>query len=46
MWSLFEVASFMSGVPVSQVVKKFKKGMEQDEETVPYIKYFVPAPKR
>jgi hypothetical protein len=46
LWSLFEVASFMSGVPVSQVVRKFKKGMEQDEETVPYIKYFVPAPKK
>jgi hypothetical protein len=46
MWSFFEVASFMSGVPASQVVKKFRKGLEQDEENIPYIKYIVPAPKK
>jgi hypothetical protein len=46
MWNLFRMASFVSGVPVSQIVEKALKGAEQDEEIIPGVKYVVPAPKK
>lgn len=43
LWSIAHVMSFLSGVPVSRVVKKAVKGHEQDEGGP--IKYLVPAPR-
>lgn len=44
-WQMLAVVSFFSGVPVSRLVEKYRKGLEQDQEIIPGIKYIVPAPR-
>jgi len=46
LWSLASIASFLSKVPVSRVASKAVKGVEQEEENIPGVKYLIPAPKK
>ena len=44
-WQMLAVVSFFSGVPVSRLVEKYRKGLDQTQEIIPGVKYIIPAPK-
>lgn len=44
-WQMLAVVSFFSGVPVSRLVEKYRKGLDQAQEIIPGVKYIIPAPK-
>lgn len=44
-WQMLAVVSFFSGVPVSRLVEKYRKGLDQAQEIIPGVKYIIPAPR-